>query len=435
MDAKRQNTRLFIHVWVICALGLFIDGYDLYISSVAERFINAMYHPTPFMSGLTQAAAPIGAACGALIIGRVSDKIGRKSMLLINLIFFILVACLSACAWNNISLCVFRFLIGFGIGADYPICAAYLAEILPKNKSSKYIAIAMFVNCLAAPIGVLMAWLMFKLYPHVDVWRFMFASAAIPAIIGFLLRTKLPESFLWKAHHQLTYKESIIGNYKKLFSPKLIKSTIFMSLCWFFQDISYYGIGLFTPYVLQTLHASSNNFLITEADVLKSTCLVNFFILMGSFMVIFFIDKTHPLKLQKIGFLYAFFGLSIISLSYIASSSLSLIVMFTGFILFNFFINFGPAITTYLLPAQFYETEIKATGHGLVVGIGKLGGFIGTIFLPIIQSKVGIHATVAMLATTLLIGWILTHLLSKENIYEQSMISINPLEHNEAVLS
>ena len=114
----RHNKRLLAHVWIVCALGLFIDGYDLYISSVAEPFINALYHPTPFMIGLIQAAAPIGAALGALLIGRVADKIGRKSLLILNLLFFVLIALLSACAWDIVSLCVFRFLIGFGRGAS-----------------------------------------------------------------------------------------------------------------------------------------------------------------------------------------------------------------------------------------------------------------------------------------------------------------------------
>lgn len=427
---EHHTKRFHIRVWVICALGLFIDGYDLYISSVAEPFINAMYHPTPLMSGLTQAAAPIGAAIGALIIGQMADKIGRKSMLMLNLIFFVLIACLTACAWNNISLCIFRFLIGFGVGADYPICAAYLAEIIPKNKSSKFIATALFINCLAAPVGVIAAWIMFKLHPQIDVWRFMFLSSAIPATVGVLLRAKLPESFVWKAQQkirQVTYKETILGNYKKLFSPQLVKTTLCITLCWFFQDISYYGIGLFTPYILKALHVSNyGDFLSSANEVLKSTLIVNLFVLAGAFLAIFFIEKINPLRLQKMGFINAFFGLLILSLSYSASSSINLGILFTGFIMFNFFINFGPAVTTYLLPTQVYETDIKATGHGLAAGAGKLGAFIGTIFLPIIHAKVGIYVTVGVLSITLLIGFMLTHLLSKEDVIENIHLEVAP---------
>src|SRR5262249_39748656 len=128
---ENNNKSLAFRVWIVCALGLFIDGYDLYIASVAEPFINAIYHPSSLMIGLTQAVAPLGAVFGAIIVGRLADMLGRKSMLMINLIFFVLIAICSAFAWNITSLCVFRFLLGFGVGADYPICAAYLAEMIP----------------------------------------------------------------------------------------------------------------------------------------------------------------------------------------------------------------------------------------------------------------------------------------------------------------
>lgn len=414
------NKRLLLHVWIVCALGLFIDGYDLYISSVAEPFINALYHPSPFLIGLTQAAAPIGAALGAITIGFVSDLVGRKSMLIFNLIFFVIVAILSACAWDNISLCAFRFLIGFGVGADYPICAAYLAEMTPKNKSSQFITSAMFINCLASPFGVIVAWVMFKVHPHIDVWRWMFASGAIPAVIGLLLRAKLPESFLWQAHHRLKQNKtggSVFQNYQKLFSPKLMKITLCMCACWFLQDISYYGIGLFTPYVLQAVHVSSDaDFISSATEVLKSTLLVNIFVLLGAFAVIFFVGKINHLRLQKIGFTYSFIGLLILSLSHSLGNSTNLSMVFSGFILFNFFINFGPGITTYLLPAEFYSTDIKATGHGLAAGAGKFGAFVGAIFLPVLQSHVGIYLTVGILSVTLLMGWVLTHILSGEKL-------------------
>ncbi|KTD09371.1 MFS transporter [Legionella jamestowniensis] len=411
-----ENKRLTTHVWIVCALGLFIDGYDLYITSVAEPFINALYHPSALMIGFTQAAAPLGAVFGAIIIGRLADAIGRKSMLILNLLFFVLIAILSACAWSITSLCVLRFFLGFGIGADYPICAAYLAEMIPENKKNQFIATAMFLNCLASPVGVITAWVLFKLYPYMDVWRLMFASGAIPALIGLLFRARLPESFLWKAHQQLKLasEKRFFLQYKKLFSKGMIKVTLYLCSCWFLLDISYYGIALFTPYVLQALNISiESNFSIAQTEVLKSTLLVNLFVSLGAFLVIFFVARVSLLKLQKIGFLLSFLGLFLLSISYVPGDA-SLI--FIGFILFNFFINFGPGLTTYLLPARFYTPDCKGTGHGLTAGAGKFGAFLGTIVLPVLQVKVGIYLTTAILSGTLLLGWLLTQLLEKEHL-------------------
>ncbi|MCE0722859.1 MULTISPECIES: MFS transporter [Legionella] len=409
-----NNKSLALRVWIVCALGLFIDGYDLYIASVAEPFINALYHPSSLMIGLTQAAAPLGAVFGAIIVGRLADMLGRKSMLIINLVFFVLIALCSAFAWSITSLCVFRFLLGFGVGADYPICAAYLAEMIPPHKSAQFIATAMFINCLASPVGVIVAWLLFKLHPQLDVWRWIFASGAIPAIVGLLFRAKLPESFLWQVHQRLKprSRRAVFTHYQFIFSPRMIRVTVCLCLCWFLLDISYYGIGLFTPYVLQAFNLSSEaNFLSAQTEVLKSTLVVNIFVTLGAFVVIFFVNHVSLIKLQKTGFLFSFVGLLILSLSYLFPSTG---IIFIGFILFNFFINFGPGISTYLLPAKLYNPEFKATGHGLAAGTGKFGAFIGTVFLPILQAHLGIYLTLAILASTLLLGWWLTKWLERE---------------------
>lgn len=414
---EHYNKRLTLHVWIVCALGLFIDGYQLYISAIAEPFIKTLYHPTPFMTGLTQAAALIGAALGAITIGRMSDWLGRKNLLIFNLIFFVIIALFSACAWSDVSLCVFRFLIGFGVGADYPICAAYLAEMAPKKKANQLIAAAMFINCLASPVGALAGWMMYRYHPSLDVWRWMFASGAIPAVIGLLLRAKLPESFLWKAHQQFKKSHSQEKtSYQKLFSPSLIKVTLCLGMSWFLLDISYYGIGLFTPFILQAVHISDQADLLNSAgDMLASTLLINSFIMLGAGAVIFFIGKANPIKLQKLGFILSFVGLLILSLSRTHHGSFTTEMIFGGFILFNFFANFGPGITTYLLPATMYETDIKATGHGFAAGLGKLGAFVGAVFLPVLQAHVGIYVTVGLLSITLLMGWLLTNMLDQRD--------------------
>ncbi|MFI4918773.1 MAG: MFS transporter [Legionellales bacterium] len=416
----RPNKRLLAHVWIVCALSLFIDGYDLYISSVAEPFINAFFHPSPFLIGLTQAAAPIGAALGALLMGRVADKVGRKSLLIVNLFFFIVIALLSACAWDMTSLCVFRFLIGFGVGADYPICAAYLAEVIPKNKSRQFIAAAMFVNCLASPVGAAVAWLLFQYHPTLDLWRWLFASGAIPAVVALLLRTKLPESFIWQAQQKLQPRMPFLQHYKKLVSPSLRRKTICMCLSWFFLDISYYGIGLFTPAVLRAVHILENADLLTAAnDMLMSTLFVNLFVVLGAFSTIFVIAKVNPFQLQKMGFLLSFLGLLTLSFSNTVPDAFTSSMIFSGFILFNLFVNFGPGITTYLLPAELYPSDIKATGHGVAASCGKMGAAIGTLLLPLLQFYIGIYYTVGILAMTLLLGWALTYLLSLETEQQQ----------------
>jgi putative MFS transporter len=159
--------------------------------------------------------------------------------------------------------------------------------------------------------------------------------------------------------------------------------------------------------------------------MLISTLIVNIFGVLGAFSSIFVIAKMNSFALQKIGFLLSFLGLIILSFSNPHLNHYSMGFIFTGFILFNFFVNFGPGITTYLLPAELYPTAIKATGHGVAASFGKLGAAIGTIFLPILHYCLGIYVTVGILAMSLLMGWLLTHLLNREEPLWDNEIELN----------
>ncbi len=417
MASDQLTPRLIKLVCIVCSLGLFIDGYVLYISSVALPFINASFHPTSFMLGLIQASAPIGATVGAIAMGRISDKIGRKSMLIFNLVFFVVVVLLSSLATGTLSLIFFRFLIGMGVGMDYPICASYMAEMTPENKTGQAMAIAMFVNCLASPVGVLVAWCLYTFHPTMDVWRWMFATGAIPALIALAFRAKLPESFLWKAHQRLAAKnkknQSSSAAYRKMFSKSsYLKVTLGLCAAWFLMDIAYYGIGLFTPTILSALNIDgSGNFITKAGEVLKSTLYLNSIICLGALCSIFIINKINNVRLQAIGFLLSFIGLFMLAFSHSFSPMVNTSIVFTGFIMFNFFINAGPGITTYLLPAKIYPTDIRATGHGFASGCGKLGAFTGALMLPLLQEHFGIYITVCIISFALLAGYAVSTLI------------------------
>lgn len=391
----------------VCALGLFIDGYDLFIAALAEPFIKQSFHPSPLLLGLIQSSALLGAIIGSITIGRLADLIGRKSMLLMNLLFFVVVALLSSVAWNIPSLILFRFLIGFGVGADYPIVAAYLAEMIKPTNRKQAMALCMFINCLASPFVALIAYIVYQSHPDMTVWRTFFALGALPAAIGLLLRAKLPESFTWKAMADLKKSPS---NYTKLFNPNTGRKTFILCATWFFMNMTNYGIGLFTPSILHEL-AGHLSFTSHADSAILNTLMINSFVMLGAFISIFVIKHYSIISLQRLGFFMAFIRLVLVSLSpahYIG-------IMFFGFILFNFFINLGPGITTYYLPAVLYPSDIRASGHGLASGIAKLGAFIGTLLLPILQSILGIKATILLLSSTLLVGFWLSGLLIKSS--------------------
>lgn len=407
MEEKPEHPYL---IFTVCALGLFIDGYDLYVAALAEPFIRESFNPSPFLVGLIQSSALLGAVFGAIIIGRVADLLGRQTMLLLNVVFFVLVAILSSLSWDPYSLCFFRFLIGLGVGADYPIVAAYMSEMTVQTHRAKSMASVMFINCLASPVVALVAWGVFYCYPELNAWRVFFALGALPALISVYLRYQLPESVAWRAIKNCARKES---QYYRLFSPPFAKKTFILCGAWFLMNISNYGIGLFTPSILASLHINSHANLLTDANsMITATLFINSFIMLGAFVSIFIINRYATVRLQKYCFLLSAFGLFIMSV--INPAHLS--VLFIGFIMFNFFINLGPGITTYYLPTLTYPPEIRASGHGLASGIAKSGAFIGTLTLPVMEALFGIQTTLGILSFTLIIAYILTNGLEDDNL-------------------
>ncbi|MDF1655784.1 MAG: MFS transporter [Coxiellaceae bacterium] len=415
------NKKLLLQVWTVCALGLFIDGYGLYIASVAEPFFQQQFQLSSLWLGFAQASAPMGAAVGAILIGPLSDRLGRKSMLVVNFIMLVVAALLSSIAWNAFSLVLFRFFVGLGVGADYPLSAAYLAEMAPNRSRGKLMASAMFINCLAAPAAVTAGFIIFKIHPHIDAWRYFFAFGAIPAFVCLLLRARLPESMMWRVMQHLTPKTKQTSGalYRRLFEPRYLLITIALAGSWFFMDISYYGVGLFTPALLSAFHLSTaGDFLTDMVRIVKSTMVVTSFVAMGALLSIAVIDKIPHVRLQRIGFCGGFVALLLLGLSQYVSTSYITVVVVNCFIIYNVFINLGPGITTYLLPTEYYSTHIRATGHGMAAGIGKMGAFTGTLFLPVLQQQIGVHRTVLILALTLLLGYGCTHLLNHCNVAE-----------------
>lgn len=85
-----------------------------------------------------------------------------------------------------------------------------------------------------------------------------------------------------------------------------------------------------------------------------------------------------------------------------------------GFAIFNLMVNAGPNATTYLLPAELFPTELRASGHGLAAACGKLGAMVGIFFLPVLRVRFGIATTVAIAATVSLAGLSVTWMLGVE---------------------
>ena len=149
-------------VWILSAMGVLLDGFDFFIIGVALPLIAHDFHMNATTKGLVAVAAVAGAFFGALVFGQVADRVGRKGMFLVDIILFVVFSAASAAAWNPASLIVFRFFLGIGIGADYPIGVSYIAESVPTRLRGRLIVGAFAFQALGSLLGVLVGLLILK---------------------------------------------------------------------------------------------------------------------------------------------------------------------------------------------------------------------------------------------------------------------------------
>jgi MFS family permease len=445
---KSDLTRPMWMLWILSAGLIALDGFDFFVIGVAMPFIQRDFGLSAGWVGAIATAALVGALVGSLTLGPVTDKVGRQRMLVVDIGLFVLASAGTALAWNAWSLLLFRFAVGVGIGADYPISVAYITENVPARWRGRMVIGAFSFQSLGALLGALVGWgtiwAFEKAVPALAVgyaWRVMLAVGILLAIVvgglRLLFLLESPSYYLAKGEYEAAAKaasqllektinwqpaeqsaeppevsESIDSptlGYRDLFSPVYIKKTALAAIPWFLQDIATYGIGIFTPTIIAALaFANGDSFLKQEMASARGAALVNVFLVVGFVLAVVSIDRIGRIPLQITGFVGMALGMCLLSFS--ASNQAWLLV---GFILFNLMMNLGPNSTTFLLSGELFPPEIRASGAGLAGAIAKSGAVLGALGLPLLQARVGVPMMVRSLALICLLAALLTYSLSR----------------------
>src|ERR1700756_5074656 len=180
----------------IAALAGLLFGFDTGIISGAILFIKNEFHLAPLTEEFLVSAALIGAVCGCVLSGRVTDAIGRRSTILITAGVFSVGSIVSAIAPNVGLLIVGRLAVGLAIGASYT-APLYIGEIAPPNLRGGLVTL----NQLAITVGILLSYVVDALFAPNQSWRWMLASGVLPAIALELGVVFLPESPRWLLLH------------------------------------------------------------------------------------------------------------------------------------------------------------------------------------------------------------------------------------------
>lgn len=439
--APLNRTHLFI--WLLSAAGVALDGFDFFIIGAALPLIKAQFNPSAWEVGAIGAAAVLGAALGAFTFGPITDKLGRKLMYVWDLVFFVLFSLCSAFAWDVWSLVLFRFLLGVGIGADYPISATYVSELMPSRLRGRLVSSTIGFQAVGMIFGVVTGLFCYWIFSDVPVqenpaWRWMLGIAVVPAAIVLVLRTMVPDSPRWLAAHGYIEKAkkaakrlvgpegiertdfSLAPQTKKsaaitqILAPNMLRRTMLACIPWFLMDIATYGVGVYTPILLASMfgHDPHTNFIAEEIKALEGAAFVDLFLAVGFVIAICLIERMGRIKLQLIGFaaMTVGLGLLVVSDQLPGGAEQHLPLVFAGFIIFNTMMNAGPNTTTYVLPAEVFPTKLRASGHGIAAAAGKAGATVGLFLLPVLQTNYGLGVTMGVVAAASALGFVVTWL-------------------------
>src|SRR5271166_1751797 len=184
-------------IWSLAAAGKFFEGYVVFMTGVALPLISREFGIGSAENGLIGAASLLGILIGAVGLGGMSDHYGRKPMFIIEMFIFVAFLMLLILAQNFLSLIICLFGIGLALGCDYPTAHMIISENIPSISRGRLVLGAFGFQALGAMMGTAVGWLVLKNIPDLGAWRWMYATAIIPAVIVAIGRFSITESAHW----------------------------------------------------------------------------------------------------------------------------------------------------------------------------------------------------------------------------------------------
>jgi MFS transporter, putative metabolite transport protein len=388
----------------------FTEGYALGTIGYALASLNRQIPLDTFWTGMIGSAALIGIFLGSIVFGRLSDRLGRQSIFLFSFLIITIAAFAQFYVTSAPMLCLLRILIGVGMGGDFAVGHTFLAEFSPRKHRGTLLGSFSVIWT----IGYVAASVLGIHYANAspDAWRWLLASAGVPALAVLVARIGTPESPRWlQSKGRVAEANAIVRKYfgpdvrldapagapananegfGRLLKADMIHRTLFNCTFFVCLVIPYFAIYTFLPTVLKAVHLNEGS----GADFLLNGLLI-FGALLGIWLMI---------RLPRRTFLIGSFVItcaSLATLSVLPDSAKA--AMIAAFAIFTVTMSaFSNLVGVY--PPECFPTSVRACGVGVAIACSRLGSAIGTFLLPLGISRLGFHPTMMALAAVLLIG-------------------------------
>lgn len=366
--------------WTFVAMEILLVGFTV-------PLFTSLWDLSGSYAGWIAASALGGSLLGSVVLGRLADRIGRRRIFQASILWYAVFTALTALAWGPASVSAFRFLAGIGLGGMLVVDPSLLAEYLPPQKRGRYLVLL----DVFWPVGLLAAtglsWVFLEQVGGDRAWRYLFLAAALPAFLAFVGRLTLPESPYWLARRGRTEEAAGVlarisgrrvapetlsrepephASLRELASRRLRRTSALIVLVWVALNISYYGLFLWLPFVLQ----AEERFTIDVYLLLALSALSQF---PGYAAAIWLVERVGRRPT-----LAAFLALGGVSAYAFAVSDSA--PQYVAALFFVGFFNLGAWGAVYPYTSELFPTRLRASAFGMVEGVGK-GAAIGGPYL------------------------------------------------------
>jgi MFS family permease len=361
------------------ALGYAMDGFDLLILGFMLRVISADLKLAPAQAASLVTATLIGAVIGGIAFGMLSDRLGRVRVLTWTIVVFAVFTGLCALSQGYWDLLAYRTIAGVGLGGEFGIGMALVAEAWPPSKrarASSYVG-------LGWQAGVLLAALLTPMLLPVIGWRGMFAVGIFPAVAAYFIRQGLHEPEVFVANAARSGGKSSLG--LLVADATTAKISLGMVILCSVQNFGYYGVMIWLPNYLSTRFG----FGLTQSATWTSVTIL------GMAVGIYAFGQIADRVGRKPAFIAWMLGAGVMVVLYSRLTDPSALLI-AGAVM-GFFVN-GMLGGYGALMSELYPTAARATAQNVLFNIGRAVGGFGPVVVGFIAASVGFETAIALLA-------------------------------------
>ncbi|HEX3589022.1 MAG TPA: sugar porter family MFS transporter [Pseudonocardiaceae bacterium] len=416
---RKVPTSFLWSLTLLATLGGFLFGYDT--SNIGSALNFVPYDLSGFALGYLVAGASLGAAAGALIAGPLTDRFGRKSLLVADAAIYALGALLSAVTPNAAVLLIARTLIGLAIGADSAIATAYIAEYAPSNRRGSLSMLQQWMITVGILVSYLVALVVFKLLPgsagSLD-WRLILGIGAIPALVGVVLRSRMPESPRWllrQGRYEDTQKafgklgiEVSVGSVERTaheldqadrkverktnWTAGVKRALFVVSMFFVFQQITGINVPLYYgPHLLGPLFQDTGGKLGSTVAGIEVTALMTAVNVAATYLAFRYIDRIGRRKLAISGYSgMLLFALVAAAGLLMLHGTAQIVVVMLGLSLFIASFAAGVGGTGWLIQGEVFPTSVRGQAAAIGAAVDWIANFALVEVFPVWQAGIGL---------------------------------------------